>query len=535
MDKKYIIGAIVVIVAIIAIAAVTLGGGNANRAPDELVACVAAHGEEPEYGFDPMHGWGYHDSGTEPLIQSTILKRDVNNNFVNDLATNYEISDDYKTYTVDIRDDVSFTDGSHLTAKDVAFSYNTAKEFGEGADLTSMLNATATSDTQVVFTLNKSDSTFINKLTDVGIVPEANYNNETYGQNPIGSGPYKLAQWDKGQQFILERNDNYYGKKPYFKKITNLFLDSDAAFAAVKNGEVDIAEVQLAYTNETVKGYHLEYFDSIDVRGISLPTQMDTGLKVGDDNNSMGNNVTGDPAIREALNIGINREELIKGALNGYGNVSYTGVANQLPWAYDSGFTDGQTDQAKQILENAGWKDTDGDGIRENNGTKASFTVYYSSSATERQALAVAVAEQAKQLGIEITPQGASWDDIDPARNQQGVVWGFGSADPYEIQHQYDSRVAGVGYDNPEALNDTAVDTQIDAAMTQDLNSSYASWTNAAKQANSNYPFIWIATVDYAYFVSDTLDISNSTHLIYPHGGDIWGNIYDWKRVNATG
>ena len=55
-----------------------------------------------------------------------------------------------------------------------------------------------------------------------------------------------------------------------------------------------------------------------------------------------GNNVTGDPAISEALNIGINREELVNGALNGYGNVSYTGVANQLPWAYDSGFKDGQ-------------------------------------------------------------------------------------------------------------------------------------------------------------------------------------------------
>jgi peptide/nickel transport system substrate-binding protein len=235
MDKKYIIGAIIAAIAVIGVAAVMLGGGTSEHAPDELVACVAAHGEEPEYGFDPMHGWGYHDSGTEPLIQSTLLKRDANNSFVNDLATKYDISSDYKTYTVDIRDDVKFTDGNKLTAKDVAFSYNTAKEFGEGADLSSMKEVKATSDTQVVFTLDKADSTFINKLTDVGIVPEANYNNETYGQNPIGSGPYKLVQWDKGQQFILERNDEYYGQKPYFKKITNLFLDADAAFAAIKN------------------------------------------------------------------------------------------------------------------------------------------------------------------------------------------------------------------------------------------------------------------------------------------------------------
>ncbi len=532
METKYIIGAIVAIIAIVGIGAVVLGGGNTHHAPNELVACVAAHGEEPEFGFDPMHGWGYHDSGTEPLIQSTILKRDKDNNFVNDLATDYKISDDFKKYTVTIRDDVKFTDGSKLTAKDVAFSYNTAKELGEGADLSSMNEAKADGN-KVVFTLNKSDSTFINKLTDVGIVPEAGYNNETYGQNPIGSGPYKLAQWDKGQQFILEKNPDYYGKEPYFEKITNLFLDPDAAFAAVKNGDVDIAEVQLAYANESVKGYHMEYFDSIDVRGISLPTEMDTG-KVSEDNVTIGNNVTGDPAVREALNVGINRQSLLDGAFNGYGNASYNGVASQLPWAFNSTFKDGNVKQAKEILSNAGWKDTNGDGIVEKNGTPAAFSVYYNSKATERQAIAVAVSEQAKEIGIDITPVGGSWDDIDPNIYSQGVVWGFGSADPFEIEHQYDSRVAYVGYDNPEGLNESAVDSLIDSAMAQDLNASYSTWSQAAQQATSKYPYLWIGSVDYTYFVSDDLDISNSTHLIYPHGGDIWGNIYDWKRVNET-
>jgi len=532
MDKKYIIGAIIAVIAIVGIAAVALGGGHTDHAANELVTCVAAHGEEPEFGFDPMHGWGYHDSGTEPLIQSTILKRDKDNNFVNDLATDYDISSDFKKYTVTIRYDVNFTDGSKLTADDVAFSYNKAKELGEGADLSSMKEAKANGN-KVVFTLDKSDSTFINKLTDVGIVPEANYNEDSYGQNPIGSGPYKLAQWDKGQQYILEKNPDYYGEEPYFEKITNLFLDSDAAFAAVKNGDVDIAEVPVAYANETVDGYHMEYFDSIDVRGISLPTQMDEG-KVSEDNVTIGNNVTGDPAIREALNVGIDREALLEGALNGYGDVNYNGVADQLAWSFDSNMKDGDVDQAKQVLEQAGWKDTDNDGIVEKDGQKASFSVYYNSAATERQAIAVAVAEQAKEIGIEIEPVGGSWDDIDPNKYSQGVVWGFGSADPMEIQHQYDSRVAAVGYDNPEALNDTAVDSLIDAAMAQETNSSYTTWSQAAQQANSNYPFLWIGTMDYTYFVSDDLDISNDTALIYPHGGDIWGNIYDWNRINAT-
>ena len=533
METKYIIGAVIAVIAIIAICAIALGGGNTEHAPNELVTCVAAHGEEPEFGFDPMHGWGYHDSGTDPLIQSTLLKRDKDNNFVNDLAKDYEISSDLKQYTVNIRNDVKFTDGSKLTAKDVAFSYNKAKELGEGADLSSMKEAKAEGDTKVVFTLDKADSTFINKLTDVGIVPEATYNEDSYGQNPIGSGPYKLAQWDKGQQFILEKNPDYYGEAPYFEKITNLFLDPDAAFAAVKNGDVDIAEVPSSYANEKIDGYHMEYFDSIDVRGISLPTQMDEG-KVAADNYTIGNNVTGDPAIREALNIGINRQKIVDGALNGYGNVSYNGVASQLPWATQSTFEDGKINEAKTILDNAGWKDTDNDGIRDKNGTKASFKIYYKATASERQAIAVSVAEQAKEMGIEIIPEGGSWDDIDPNIHSQGVVWGWGSADPYSLEHQYDSRVGGVGYDNAEMLNDSAVDSGIDAAMGQELNSSYSAWSQVSQQANSDYPYLWIGTMDYTYFVDNSLDISNSTHLIYPHGGDIWGNIYDWKRVNET-
>ena len=537
MDRKILICTVIALIAIISVGSASAGwfdfltGGN-EHAPDELITCVAAHGEEPEFGFDPMHGWGYHDSGTDPLIQSTVLKRNADNEFVNDLATDYEISDDLTKYTVTIRDDVKFTDGSKLTAKDVAFSYNTAKEFGEGADLTHMKEAKADGD-KVVFTLDQPDSTFINKLTDVGIVPEATYDNATYGQNPIGSGPYKLAQWDKGQQFILEKNPDYYGEEPYFNKITNLFLDSDAAFAAVKNGDVDIAEVPVAYADEKIDGYHMEYFDSIDVRGVSLPTTMDEG-DVSEDNISIGNNVTGDPAIRQALAIGIDRQELLDGALNGYGNVSYTGVASQLPWAFDAGYKDGQVDQAKALLEQAGWKDTDGDGIREKDGQKAAFTVYYKASAVERQAIAVTLAEQAKELGIDITPKGASWDEIDPDKYSQGVVWGFGSADPYSIEHQYGSDVACVGYDNPGNLQDPAVDSLIDSAMAQDINSSYSTWSQAAKAATAHNSFLWIGTMDYTYFVSDDLDISNSTHLIYPHGGDIWGNIYDWKRLDTN-
>ena len=532
MDKKYLAIGIIAIIAIIGIAAVFLGGQNDVRASDELVCSIMPHGEEPEYGFDPMHGWGFNDGGVEPLIQSTLLKRDHDANIINDLATDYSTSSDYKKYTVNIRDDVKFHDGSKLTAKDVAFSYNTAKEFGESTDLSNMINATAVNDTQVEFTLEIPDSAFVHKLTDVGIVPADTYDNSTYGQNPIGSGPYKFVQWDKGQQVILERNDDYYGDMPYYKKVTNLFLDRDAAFSAVKSGDVDIAEVQYTYADENVSGYHLQTFKSVDMQGISLPLNPDDGGKTLE-GNPQGNNVTCDPAIREALNIGINRTAVMDTALNGYGEPSTTGVAKQLLYYYDN-FEDGKVDEAKKILDDAGWKDTNGDGIRDKNGTEASFTLWYYPTLAYRESIDIAVAEQAKELGIDMQLQGSNWDDIEGKFSTMSIVWGGGGCDPSSLANYFDSRQAGLGYNNPTIMNDSNVDSLIDSARSQDLNSSYPTWSQAFQAANEHDPYIWIGSVDYTYFVSDNLDISEDTSKVFPHGGDIWGNVYDWKPVNET-
>lgn len=528
MDKKYIIAGIIAIIAVIGIAVFAMGSGSSERAPDELVMAVSVHGGEPEAGFDPLAEWGI---GTEPLVQSTLLKKDANGSLVNDLATEYSVSNDLKTYDVTLRDDVKFTDDTPLTAKDVVFTYDKAKENGV-VSLDNVNEITAVDDTHVKFELNKTDSTFINKLTQVGIVPADSYNNETYGENPIGSGPYKLTQWDKGQQAIFEVNENYYGEKPYYTKITNLFLESDAAFAAAQNGEVDLVEVPLSYSNETVEGMHQVAYPSLDVRYIGLPVNTESP---NEDGIIVGNNVTADPAIREAISKGIDRQAMVEGAFNGLGNVSYTGISSQLPFASDATIDDGNVDEAKQILESAGWVDTDGDGIREKDGQKASFEIDYASSDSTRQAVALQFSEQVKELGIEATPEGKTWDEMDTTKFNQPIVWGGGSTDPYQLYNFYDSEVAASGYSNPAAYNNSQVDALIDSAMENaNVESSYSSWAQVQSTALNDNPYIWVGTLDYLFFVSDNLDISDDTHTLYPHGGDVWGNIYDWKPVNAT-
>jgi peptide/nickel transport system substrate-binding protein len=536
MDSKYIIGIIAVILIAVIAGAVLMGGSSTERADDELVVTAYSHGGEPEAGFDPILGWNYY---AEPLIQSTLLKMTRGMEYENDLAKSWDANSDFTEYTVKLRDDVKFTDNTTLDAEDVAFTYNEAKASGASLDLSSMDNATAVDKNTVKFELNRPDSTFIDKMAYIGIVPSDSYNNETYGANPVGSGPFKFVQWDKGQQAILEKNPDYYGKQPEFNKLTILFEQNDAAFNAVKNHEVDVGAVPLAYANETVDGYTMFLQDTIDVRGISLPMENNTG-KTTEDGNPIGNNVTSDKAIREALNYGIDRTAISEGALNGFGYPSFDGIAHQLPWANkEATIDDGDVDKAKQILKEGGWEDTDGDGIVEKDGLKASINIYYPSDASERQAIAVTVAEQAKEFGIEVNATGSNWDEMDAIKNTDPIVWGFGSTDPSTMWSEYYSDQAGVGYNNPSLINNSAVDAHIDNAMKSDRNSSFAEWSAVSWDGNTGISpkgdaaWLWVGEIKYGYFVDDSLDISNDTQLLQPHGGDIFGNIYDWTRVSS--
>jgi ABC-type dipeptide transport system, periplasmic component len=101
--------------------------------------------------------------------------------------------------------------------------------------------------------------------------------------------------------------------------------------------------------------------DTIDVRGISLPVVNNTGQTT-EEGNPMGNNITADKSIRDALNYGIDRTEICNGALNGIGVPNYDGIAHLLPWANsEAAIEDGDVDKAKQILKDGGWEDTDGE------------------------------------------------------------------------------------------------------------------------------------------------------------------------------
>ncbi|WP_235872230.1 ABC transporter substrate-binding protein [Siminovitchia acidinfaciens] len=498
---------------------------------DEL---VLAFGAEPETGFDPTTGWGRYGS---PLFQSTLLKRDNKLHIVNDLATKYEVNEEGNAWIVNIRDDVKFSDGKALTVDDVVFTFETAAKSGSVVDLNVLEKVEAVDDYTVKFTLKEPQSTFVNTLIGTGIVPKHAYGAD-YAENPIGSGPFQLVQWDKGQQLIIKANPEYYDKQPYFKKITFLFLSEDAAFAAAQAGEVDLAYIPAAFSNQKVPGMRLESVETVDNRGIVFPF-VKSG-KFTKDGYPIGNDVTADPAIRHAINMAVDRQALVDGVLEGQGTPAYTSVDGLPWWNPDTVIKDADVEGARKTLEKAGWKDKDGDGILEKGSLKAEFTLYYLASDAIRQSLAISVADMMKPLGINIKLEGGSWDVIEKNMYSNAVLLGWGSHDPHEMFNIYSSENAGIEFYNTGFYQNKTVDEYFEKALrATNEKDAIEYWKNAqwdgttGLSAKGDAPWAWLVNINHLYLVKEGLDIGEQRIHVHGHGWPATDNIAEWKWAKS--
>jgi peptide/nickel transport system substrate-binding protein len=375
----------------------------------------------------------------------------------------------------------------------------------------------------------------VSQLTEIGIVPKDLYD-DNYTSNPIGSGPYQVVQYDDGQQIIMEYNPYWYGKEPQFKKLTFLLLEEDAALAAARAGEADIVYVPPAFADQKIAGMILLEFESIDSRGISMPTQQSGGTGLINNNKvEVGNDVTSDPAIRRALTIGLDRQEILDIALDGYGQAAFS-LFDYMPWFNEETIVeDGQTEKAKKILADAGWADTDGDGIAEKEGLKAEFDLYFSSGDQLRSDLSLAVADMARDLGISIHTIGATWDEIYVEGKANAVMWGGGRHHAHQVYTMYSSKAIDQGYNNMPVYRNPVVDGYLDQAMhasTQEEANQYwklAQWDGKEGfSALGDNPIIWLARVDHLYLADEKLNVGPQPIHSHAHEWALFGNVTEW-------
>lgn len=502
-----------------------------TSADQESVVVTMPTTSEPESGFDPAYGWGAGEHVHEPLIQSTLTTTTKDLKIDKDLATDYTVSEDGLTWTVKIRDDVKFTDGEPLTAEDVAFTYNNCKENSSVNDFTMLKEAVAVDETTVEFHLETPFSIWPYTMAIVGIVPEHAYDSN-YGQNPIGSGRYIMKQWDKGQQVIFEANPDYYGGEVKIKKLTVLFMDEDAALAAAMAGQVDVAHTAASYADQDISGYSLLQVASVDNRGFNLPAvpaEEKDGLTV-------GNDVTSDLAIRRAINIGIDREEMIENVLGGYGTAAYS-VCDKLPWYNADAEVSYDQEAAKKILDDAGWAEGS-DGIREKDGVKAEFTLMFHPDDSVRQALAEDTANQLREIGISVKTEGAGWDVAYDRALSEPLMWGWGAHTPMELYNIYHTMSdTGTAEYSPYA-NETVDQYMDEALQAGSLEESYELWQKAQWDGTSgitqdgDIPWIWLCNVDHLYYAREGLKVAEQKIHPHGHGWSVVNNVDQWEWSN---
>ncbi|HZG78798.1 MAG TPA: ABC transporter substrate-binding protein [Paenibacillus sp.] len=503
-------------------------GTAAESASRELVLAVGA---EPDAGFDPTTGWGRYGS---PLFQSTLLKYNADLQVEHDLAEGYEVSEDGLLWTVTLRKDAAFSDGEPVTAEDVRYTFETAAASGSVVDLQIVAGVSAVDPYTVQFALKQPQSTFLHSLLATGIVPK-HAHDEAYASRPIGSGPYRMVQWDRGQQLIVEANPHYYGAKPYFEKVTFLFLGEDAAFAAAQAGTVDVAYIPAIFSGQDVPGMRLEVARSVDNRGIMFPyVASGSSTAAGD---PIGNDVTADPAIRKAINVAIDREALVEGVLEGRGTPAHSAVDGLPWWNPDGAIPDGDVEAARTLLREAGWEDRDGDGIVEKGALKAEFTLLYPAGDVTRQSLALAASDMVRPLGIRIQADGKSWEDIRKGMYSNAVLYGWGSHDPLEMYNLYSSKLAGVDLYNTGFYKNETVDGYLDKALaattTEEANEYWkkAQWDGrTGLSARGDAPWAWLVNLDHLYLVKDNLDIGEQKIHPHGHGWPVTDNLVEWKR-----
>ncbi len=265
------------------------------------------------------------------------------------LAESWEISEDGATYTFTLREGVTFHDGEAMTAEDVVFSFDRARAEdttnAQTALFENIVSVEATDDTTVTITLDGPDGAFLFDMAwgDAVIVDPASA--ETNATNPVGTGAFRFENWAQGDSVTLVRNDEYWGEPAALTNVTFRFIsDPNAAFAALMAGDVDAFPVFPA--PETLAQFSGDPRFNVIVGS----TEGETILAMNNGAEPLNN-----PLVRQAISHAINRQDIIDGAMFGYGTPIGTHFAPHNPDYVDlTGQSEFNPDRARELLAEAG-------------------------------------------------------------------------------------------------------------------------------------------------------------------------------------
>ncbi|CAJ1864877.1 hypothetical protein HLBENOHH_02718 [Aeromonas dhakensis] len=509
-----------------------LSGGFSSMAlaaqpvPAELKLAI---GSEPTEGFDPLLGWSH---GSYLLLHSPLLKQNADLSWQNVLTQAVTPNQDGKGWLIRLKPDLTFSNGAPLTAEDVAFTYNSAAQGGGKIDMGNFVSAKVLSPTEVAISLSAPQSTFVNVLGSLGIVPKRDYDAKAYARHPVGAGPYRLVSFLPGQQLVVEANPHYAGGSNDFKRLVFVFIDEESAYAAAQSSQLDLVRIAPSLAPTVPASLKLWVRPSVENRGIVFPIPPAGGKDA--NGYPIGNDVTSDVAVRRAINYAIDRQLLADQLLEGHAIPAYSAVEG-LPWLNKAtAFKDGDAAHANALLDEAGWQ-MGSDGVRHKGSRRAAFTLWYTSGDSTRRDLAEAVRAMLKPIGLEVSLKSGSWEQVEREMHANPVLMGWGSLDPMELYHHYQSGSAGVEFYNPGYYQNPVVDAHLKQALdAPNWQAAVPFWQQVewdgkrGAGVQGDAAWAWLLNVQHTYLANRCIDLGKGAPEI--HGSwSLLNNLQDWR------
>jgi peptide/nickel transport system substrate-binding protein len=386
------------------------------------------------------------------LIFNGLVKVDENLNVVGDLAESWEVKDNGLVLLFHLKKGVLWQDGAPFTAKDVEFTFqkltDPAIPTPYGADFEKVKSLRVLDELTVEVVYKEPFSPGLSSWS-MGIVPEHLLAKENllatdFARHPVGTGPYILKKWETGQKIELAANKNYFEGRPNIDRaVTRIIPDTATTFLELEAGNLDTAGLTpLQFKKQTQNDFFKIHFNKFRYPSFGY-------VYIG---YNLRNPIFTDKRVRKAMGLAINKREIIGVTLLGYGRVS-TGPFLPGAWAYDPGVKETVFDPgaATRLLNEAGWKDTDGDGVLDKAGQKFSFTILTNQGNDERKMACEMIQKRLREIGIEMRIQIVEWsaflkEFIDKKRFDAVLLaWQLGQdPDIYDIFHS--SRAAPGGF-----------------------------------------------------------------------------------------
>lgn len=287
-------------------------------------------------------------------IYDTLIRNQPGEGLVPGLAESWEFSADNTEITFAIRQNVKFHNGDTMTAEDVAFSLNRAIASSFTSSYSSTMDrAEVVDDTHVKLYMKQAFGPVLQCLSTacMGIVSKRavdELGDEGFASAPVGTGPYKFVEWKSGEKIVLEAFDDYYCGAPTIKELTfAIMTDKNTAAIALENNEIDVL-----YSPDPADRSRLESLDNVQF----LVGDGSVYMWVVAFNNETG--VFADERLREAVSYAIDRDEIVAGALDGFGEAVEMPIVPSV-FGYDPAFKNNAYDleKAKNLVAEAGYPD----------------------------------------------------------------------------------------------------------------------------------------------------------------------------------